>query len=122
MDVVHDARVQALVLLAPATAWYTPAGSLANVMVPILMLIAEHDPYTPSWHADLVLDRVPDRSQVTLRVVENAGHFSFLSPFPPHMKNPNFLPSTDPSGFDREAFHKQLPAELCHFLDEKLKA
>jgi predicted dienelactone hydrolase len=121
VDVVADPRVRALVLLAPATVWYLPEDSLSNVTVPILMLIAEHDPFTPRWHADVVLDRVPDRAQVTCRVIENAGHFSFLSPFPPQMRNASFLPSTDPEGFDREKFHERLPAELLDYLDEKLK-
>ena len=121
VDVVADPRVRALVLLAPATAWYLPEDSLSQVSVPILMLVAEHDPFTPRWHADLVLDRVPDRAQVTCRVIENAGHFSFLSPFPPQMRNASFLPSTDPEGFDREKFHERLPAELLDYLDEKLK-
>jgi len=121
VDVVADPRVRALVLLAPATAWYLPKDSLSQVSVPILMLVAEHDPFTPRWHADVVLDRVPDRAQVTCRVIENAGHFSFLSPFPAQMRNASFLPSTDPEGFDREKFHERLPAELLEFLDEKLK-
>ncbi|MFY9826470.1 MAG: alpha/beta fold hydrolase [Thermoanaerobaculia bacterium] len=121
VEVVPDPRVRALVLLAPATAWYLPEDSLRNVTVPILMLTAEHDPFTPRWHADLVLDRVPDRSRVTWRIVENAGHFSFLSPFPPPMRSAGFLPSTDPEGFDREAFHERLSAELLEFLDKKLK-
>jgi len=105
---------------APATAWYLPEGSLSQVTVPILILIAEHDPCTPRWHADVVLGGVPDRSQVTCRVIENAGHFSFLSPFPAQMRNPRFLPSTDPEGFDRETFHELLPEDVRHFLDEKL--
>jgi predicted dienelactone hydrolase len=118
---VPDPRVRALVLLAPAAGWYIPEDSLKNVDVPILMLAAEHDPVTPRWNADVVLNGVPDRSRVIWRVVENAGHFSFLSPFPPHMKNPGFRPSTDPEGFDREKFHEQLPGEVLEFLDRSLK-
>ncbi|MBF0501708.1 MAG: alpha/beta fold hydrolase [Candidatus Riflebacteria bacterium] len=121
VDVVSDPRVRALVLLAPATAFYYPEDSLRNVTVPILMLVAEHDDITPRWQAELVLDRVPDRTQVTFRVIENAGHLSFLSPFPLHMRNAKFLPSTDPNGFDREKFHEQLPAEILSFLDKQLK-
>ena len=121
VDVVPDPRVRALVLMAPGTAFYFPEDSLRDVTVPILLLTAEHDPVTPRWQAELLLDRVSDRSQVTWRAVENAGHFSFLSPFPPHMRNPGFLPSMDPEGFDRERFHETLPGEILGFLDEKLK-
>ena len=53
-------------------------------------------------------------------VIANAGHFSFLSPFPEPMKNPMFLPSTDPEGFVREKFHVQLPIEILAYLNEKL--
>jgi len=120
VEVTPDPRVRALVLLAPATAWYSPKDSLSHVTVPILILIAEHDAFTPRWHADLVLDRVPVRDQVTLKVIENAGHFSFLSPFPPQMRDPGFLPSTDPEGFDREEFHEWLPDEVLAYLDAKL--
>lgn len=121
VEVTRDARVRALVLLAPATLWYTPEGSLRDVNLPILMLIAEHDPYTPGRHADLVLNGVASRDLVTLRVVPNAGHFSFLSPFPAAMRSPGFLPSTDPAGFDREKFHEELPGEVLEFLERRLK-
>ncbi|MES2205455.1 MAG: alpha/beta fold hydrolase [Pseudomonadota bacterium] len=121
IEVEADSRVRALVLLAPATPWYLPAGSLSNVTVPILMLVAEHDSYTPRWQSDIVLNGVPDKKQVTYRVVENAGHFSFISPFPLKMRSPSFLPSTDPGGFDREAFHQKLPSEIGEFLDKALK-
>lgn len=116
-----DARVRAIVLLAPATAWYQPENALQRVKVPILMITGEHDDVTPQWHADLVLDRVPERGSVHFRVVENAGHFSFLSPFPPKLKAGGFAPTLDPEGFDREAFHEELPEEIRQFLDRHLK-
>jgi predicted dienelactone hydrolase len=121
VEVQRDTRIRALVLLAPATAWYMPQGSLRRVTAPILMLTAEHDAFTPPWQAELVLNGVPDRSRVAWRVVENAGHFSFLSPFPPSMKRPDFRPATDPPGFDRDAFHRQLPAEILVFLEKQMK-
>ncbi len=121
VEVVADPRVKALVILAPATPWFMAEGSLRNVQVPILMLTAEHDPHTPSWHADLVLNGVADRNRVTHRVVENAGHFSFLTPFPAKMKSAGFPPATDPEGFDREKFHQVLPGEVLEFLNRHLK-
>jgi predicted dienelactone hydrolase len=121
VEVTTDPRVRALVLLAPATAWFLQKDSLRNVNVPILMLIAEHDPFTPRWHAEIVLNGVADRTLVTFRVVENAGHFSFLSPFPFGMKRAGFLPSVDTEGFDREKYHAVLPGEVLEYLDDKLK-
>lgn len=85
------------------------------------MYTAEHDPVTPVWNAEVVMNSVPDKSLVTHRMIKNAGHFSFLSPFPESMKKPEFLPSTDPAGFDREEFHKHLPEEILFFLDHHLK-
>ncbi|MCB5189058.1 alpha/beta hydrolase [Methylobacillus caricis] len=121
VEVEHDARVRVLVLLAPATAWYMPEGSLKRVGVPILMLTAEHDPYTPRWHADIVLNGVADANKVTFREVKNAGHFSFLSPFPAKIKNGGSLPTADPDGFDREKFHDQLKMEVLVYLNVNLK-
>ncbi|SNR81320.1 Predicted dienelactone hydrolase [Methylobacillus rhizosphaerae] len=121
VDVEHDARIKALVLLAPATVWFKPKAALSGVHVPILMLSAEHDPYTPAWHNDIVLEGVPDPARVDSRCVSNAGHFSFLSPFPLKIKQGGALPTTDPEGFDREQFHEQLKQEILAYLNLKLK-
>ncbi|WP_437573215.1 alpha/beta hydrolase family protein [Sorangium sp. So ce887] len=117
VEVTKDPRVKALVLMAPATGWFGLNDSLQDVTVPILLIVAEHDRMTPRWQGQLVLDLIPDRAQVTLKIVENAGHFSFLSPFPPQMRTPGFLPASDPAGFDREAFHREFPQDVREFLD-----
>ncbi|MDZ4707916.1 MAG: alpha/beta fold hydrolase [Saprospiraceae bacterium] len=121
VEIQPDSRVKAIVLMAPAAAYFYPEGSLTRVNLPILLLIAQHDEFTPKqWTSDIILKQVPDPSKVTLKTIENAGHFSFSSPFPPAMKNPHFLPSTDPPGFDREEFHRQLPDEILNFLNRSL--
>jgi predicted dienelactone hydrolase len=115
---VHaDERVKAIVLLAPATDWYTPPKSLGKVKAQVLMLTAEHDPHTPASNAERVLEQIP---HTTHRQIPNAGHFSFLSPFPTAMTNPGFPPSTDPAGFNREEFHQTLAPELRKFLQSAL--
>jgi predicted dienelactone hydrolase len=121
VTVTSDHRIKALALLAPATSFYVPNEALANVKVPILLLSAEHDRITPPWQAQLVLDLIPDRSQVTHRMVANANHYSFLSPFPASMKRPGFVPAIDPEGFDREAFHELLNADLLAFMQNALR-
>lgn len=113
VEVVPDERVRALVLLAPATAWFAHEGALSAITAPILLLTAEHDEHTPPWHAEIVTNAVAD---VEHRVVPGAGHYSFLSPFPARMTSPAFPPSQDPEGFDRAAFHAHLNDEVLAFL------
>lgn len=119
IEVVPDFRIKAIVLLAAGSGWF--ANSLEKVTIPILMMTAEYDPITPKWNAEIVLNYVPDKSKVIFKEVEAAGHYSFLSPFPAKMKNQNFLPSTDPIGFDREKFHSQLPIDILDFMNNELK-
>lgn len=118
VEVNKDDRIKALVLLAPAAGWFK--HSMHDVNIPILLYMAEHDIFTPAWNADIIKDGVQDKSLVIHREIKNAGHYSFITPFPDAMKNPNFPPSTDPEGFDREAFHQILPKEIFAFLTEKL--
>jgi predicted dienelactone hydrolase len=120
VDVQGDDRVKAVVLMAPATPWFFAEGALAGVNVPVLMFTAEHDPYTSPWHAEVVARGLPDPSLLTHRRVPNAGHFSFLSPYPLALRTPGFLPATDPEGFDREKFQRDLGEQILSFLRDAL--
>ncbi len=120
IPVTPDARVRALVLLAPATGWYRAAAALREVRVPILLLVGGKDEWTPDFHAQIVLNGVPDRRQVQHRIIENAGHYSFFSPFPTARTGPAFPPSQDPPGFDRARFQGELQAEILAFLVRQL--
>ncbi len=111
-----DPRVKALVLLTPATPWFIAGGALHGVRLPILLWTAEKDELTPEFHADLLKAGVPDKSLIEHRIAANAGHFSFLSPFPASMTNPAFAPSQDLEGFDRSRFHEELNAGVLEFL------
>ena len=120
VPVIPEKRVQALVLLAPATDWFAPDKSLANVDIPVLAYMAEHDEFTPPENINKVLDQIPDQTKVERHIIENANHFSFLSPFPDAMISPEFPPSQDRDGFDRAAFHRRLSVEIQAFLDRVL--
>lgn len=116
-----DERVKALVIMAPAAGYFSPKGALDQVNIPILLYIATEDIYTSKkWTADVILKGIQNPEQVRLREIKNAGHFSFISPFPDGMKKPSFLPANDPEGFDRVAFHEELPEEIFQYLEEKL--
>lgn len=116
--VAADARVSALVLLAPATAWFRLPGALSAVHVPILMVASYHDFMAPYFFmCQLVVDGVPDPSKVDYRLVEQAGHYSFLSPWPAALASPAIPPSQDPPGFDRRVFLAQLYGDIEGFLE-----
>lgn len=117
---VADARVRALVLLAPALPWYATPNALGDIRVPLLVLAAEKDEYLPPAHSEQALRSVPATTPRTVRVVANAGHFSFLTPFPPHRTRPDFPPSQDPPGFDRPQFQAALAREVADFLARHL--
>ena len=116
LAVAHDPRVRALVLLAPATPWFLLEGALSEVDLPILLLTAENDEYAPAFFGALVERGVRSPARVEARVVPLAGHFAFVSPFPPAMVRPDFPPSQDPPGFDRAAYQAVLRADVLAFL------
>jgi predicted dienelactone hydrolase len=111
-----DPRLRALVLLAPACGWFYAEGALAEVQVPILLFTAEQDEFAPDLHVELVARGVQDPARIDHRVVANAGHHAFQSPFPPSMTRADFAPSQDPSGFDRAAFQPPLHRQIRTFL------
>ncbi|WP_019615193.1 alpha/beta hydrolase family protein [Psychromonas ossibalaenae] len=119
VEVVNDQRVKALVLFAPAAAWFQQPDSFNHVNLPILFFSAEHDTLTPYWQADLIKQNVKNPALITLKTVENAGHLSFLAPFPESMRNKYFSPSQDPDGFDREAFHEKLKTEVLNYFNKQ---
>ena len=116
-----DPRVRALVLLAPAAAWFAAPGALRAVTQPLLLMVGEHDALTPPQHMQWVADGIPDASRVEHVVVPNAGHFAFLTPFPPALRTPALPPALDPPGFDRDAFHGEMNARILAFLRRTLK-
>lgn len=120
IEVTHDERVKALVLFAPATAWFQHPDSFNSVNLPIVVFLAEHDTLTPYWQADIIKQNVKNSGLVNVKTVKNSGHLSFLAPFPENMRNKNFPPSQDPEGFDREAFHETLKAEVLNFFNKQL--
>lgn len=116
VSISPDPRIRALVLLAPACAWFWSDGALAEVEVPILLRTAEKDELANDLCIDLIKRGVRNPERVNHRVVPNAGHYAFQSPFPPSMTRPNFPPSQDPPGFDRAAFQSILSADILSFL------
>ena len=119
IEVTADPRLKAIVLLAPATVWFRLRGALDQVTTPILMIASYHDEQCPYFYmCQLVVDGVPDAAKVQYRLVENAGHYSFLGPWPESMRSPAIPPSLDPPGFDRRRFLDELYVDVADFLTQ----
>ena len=121
VPVTPDARIRSLVLLNPATFWFI-AGSLRPVNLPILIRTGEKDEITPIEHAHKIIEGVAHPELVEHQDIAGAGHFAFMSKFPPEMTRPNFKPSQDPEGFDRETIQPEFFADVTAFLQRTLGA
>jgi predicted dienelactone hydrolase len=119
VPVTPDARIRSLVLLNPATFWFI-AGSLRPVDLPILLRTGEKDETTPIEHAHKIIEGVAQPALVEHKDIPGAGHFAFMSKFPPEMTRPNFKPSQDPEGFDREDIQEEFFADVTEFLKRTL--
>lgn len=121
VNTVVDKRIKAIILFAPATGFYNYNNSLDIIKIPILFFSAEKDKFTTlEEHKKIINNQLSHNDNVVFKIVKNAGHFSFLSPFPESMRNPLFLPSTDPKGFDREKFHLELNNKILKFLRKNM--
>jgi predicted dienelactone hydrolase len=135
IEVLPEPRLKAAVLLAPTAAWFIAEGALRDVDVPILMLSGDKDDleipgkkslpdgsevYMPFGHSHLIQNGVRNPEGVEHRVIPNAGHYSFLSPYPASMRNPAIRPSQDPQGFDRDRFYEEMSEEVFLFLTRAL--
>ncbi len=111
----HDPRIKSAVLLAPLTVPFGSKQALENVAAPILMYRAEKDAILRfPYHVEAVNNYLPIKP--TYRIVENAGHFSFLAPFPERIKVEVGEVAHDPEGFDRTKFHMVLNKDIYEFL------
>lgn len=116
---VHDARIRAAVIAAPALGFTFAPKGLAKVKVPVQLWRAEQDSVLPHpLYAEAVrglLPRAPD-----YRVAEGADHYDFLAPCGPGMAKA--APAVcGGKGFDRAAFHAGFNADVVAFFRKTLR-
>ncbi|MEZ7195507.1 alpha/beta hydrolase family protein [Pseudodesulfovibrio karagichevae] len=116
---LRDGRVRAVVLLAPLGVIFDGADALAGVTVPVLLFRAgKDDVLRYPYNAEFIRKKLPFPPQYV--VVPDAGHFSFIAPFPEDRKAAVGAPASDPEGFDRVRFHERMNEAIAMFLDESL--
>jgi predicted dienelactone hydrolase len=116
---VHDPRIAAAVVAAPAIGYvFTPEG-LSGVKVPIQLWRGDRDEILMHpYHAQNVYDGLPIKPEY--RIVPNAGHFAFLAPCSAGLQSIAPDICRDPAGFDRAAFHREFNAAVVAFFKAKL--
>ncbi|MCB9730028.1 MAG: alpha/beta hydrolase [Deltaproteobacteria bacterium] len=100
-------RLERLALLAPATGFFQAPEALDAVTTPILAWAGTRDEVTPPAQAAALARAMGHRVPVDIRIIEGAGHFSFMDVPPPHI--------TDPLA-DRERLLADLAVEIGRFV------
>jgi predicted dienelactone hydrolase len=110
-DWLHDTRVKAAVIVAPAASFDFGPGSLSRVHVPVQLWIAANDHSAPvQWNSGLVRRELA--SPPESHVVAGAGHLAFLAP--------EACSDAPPQGC--EGFHKVFNRAVVAFFEEHLIA
>lgn len=117
---VHDPRIKAAAIAAPALGYTFDAAGLADVKVPIQLWQAENDQVLPGPdYAEAVrcaLPRLPE-----FHSVANADHFDFLAPCTDALWGYAPAICTSRPGFDRSAFHRLFNREIIRFFSDVLR-
>ena len=118
---VHDPRIVAAVIAAPAVGYAFSAEALSAVTIPIQLWRGDSDEILPQPnYAQAVYDRLPVKPEY--HVVPNAGHFAFLAPCTPALAARVQEICHDPEGFDRAAFHREFNPAVVAFFKAKIPA
>lgn len=74
-----------LALLAPPTGFFRAPGALEALRLPVLLMCGSDDNITPPTQSEWLAENMPDRRNVEVRIIEGAGHFSYMDLPPPHI-------------------------------------
>ncbi len=117
---IHDPRIKAIVVAAPALGFTFAPGGLRAVTAEVQLWQAEDDHILPGdEYAPAVRDALPRPPEFHL--VPNADHYDFLAPCSPQLAQiaPEICQSRE--GFDRAAFHLRFNADVVRFFTRTLK-
>lgn len=84
LPMAEDARLRGLCLLTAPLGFFQAPQALDGVKVPLQVWAGGRDTITPASQAQWLADTLSASVTVDLRLVEEAGHFSFMDAPPPH--------------------------------------
>jgi pimeloyl-ACP methyl ester carboxylesterase len=96
-----------LVLMTPPTDFFRSPGALAPITIPLQVWVGGKDRITPPAQAGFLKAALAGRAHVDVRLVEDAGHFTFMNELPPGVTD------SHPA---RGAFLQSLGDEVSRFL------
>ena len=115
---VHDRRIRALVVAAPALG-FTFAHGLSSVTQPVQLWRADDDHVLPGpEYADAVRNALP--SSPEFHAVPNADHWDFLAPCSDALAKAVPMICKSAPGFDRAAFHASFDRAVVAFFEANL--
>lgn len=116
LRVVHDARIRAAVLMAPAWSIFFDRHALADITIPLRMYRAANDTTVrAATGEEHLLKLLPTPPEYV--VIPRGDHNVFVAPCGPGMRGPACV---DPKGVDRVAIHRTMNAEILDFFDRTL--
>jgi predicted dienelactone hydrolase len=116
---IHDPRIKAAVVAAPALGYTFGRQGLKDIHIPVQLWRAENDHILPHPdYAEAVRIALPAAPEY--HVVPNADHFDFLAPCDAALaKSVPEICASRP-GFDRTAFHEQFDRDVVRFFEKTL--
>lgn len=118
---VHDSRIRAAVVAAPAVGYMFGSDGLKQVRIPVQLWRATNDTQAPdAWNSAVVNAGLANPPEV--HVIPNADHYSFLPPCSDALKRVASFICGDAPGFDRAAFHDKFNQEVTAFFHRVLTA
>ncbi|CAB3745986.1 alpha/beta hydrolase family protein [Paraburkholderia humisilvae] len=116
---VHDRRIRAAVVAAPAIGFAFGPRGLADVRIPVQLWSAQFDHVLPAPdYADAVRAALPNAPD--FHVAENADHYDFLPACSAAFARDVPEICTSRPGFDRAEFHAEMNRDIVAFFERTL--
>lgn len=107
LNISRDTHFKRLVLFTPPTGFFQAPNALDGIQIPIQTWAGTLDSITPPSQVEFLRNHLPAQVSLDLRVIDGAGHFSFMNTLPPQINDPMVT---------REVFLNNLSAEVSRFV------
>lgn len=118
-DSYRDPRIRAVFAIAPALGVAFSPETLANVSIPVELVVGNADPWAPAPDNAAYLARHTPHAKITI-LPGGVAHYTFLDTCGPAGKKRLAELCTDAPGVDRQRVHEQVAAMAARFFAANL--